>query len=193
MLDGRVVVEMVPRQIGEGAGRDPHAVEPVLIKAVRRRFDRQMRDPLTGKVGQRAMQSDRVRRRQRAIDLTLRRDHADRADTRCLITESGPNLAGEGGDRGLAAGAGHSRDHGRLPAEKPRGGESERAARVIDGDKDRPIRQRRGILFTDNRGSAGRRSLGGERRPIGLAAGQRDEHIATPDHPTVRRDAARFD
>ena len=34
-FDGRMIIEMIARQIGEGAGRDAHAVEPVLVEAVR--------------------------------------------------------------------------------------------------------------------------------------------------------------
>src|SRR5476651_1105185 len=41
-----VIIEMVARQIREGAGRDPHAIKPVLIEAMRRGLERQMRDAL---------------------------------------------------------------------------------------------------------------------------------------------------
>jgi hypothetical protein len=45
-LDRRMVVEMIAAEIGEGAGRDPDAVEPVLVEPVRGRLDREMRDAL---------------------------------------------------------------------------------------------------------------------------------------------------
>ena len=63
-----MIVEMVARQIGEGAGGDAHAVEPVLVEAVRGRFERQMRDALAGELVERAMQLDRIGRGQRAVD-----------------------------------------------------------------------------------------------------------------------------
>ena len=50
-LDGRMIIEMIARQIGEGAGGDAHAVEPVLVEPVRGRLQRQMRDALAGQPG----------------------------------------------------------------------------------------------------------------------------------------------
>ena len=47
-LHGRMIIEMVARQIGEGAGGDAHAVEPVLVEPVRGGFQRQMRDAFAG-------------------------------------------------------------------------------------------------------------------------------------------------
>ena len=37
-----MIVEMVAAEIGEGAGRDPHAVEAALVEAVRRRLHGEM-------------------------------------------------------------------------------------------------------------------------------------------------------
>ena len=68
----RVIVEMVARQIGEGAGREAHAVEPVLVEAVRGGFQREMGDAAAGELVERSVQRDRVRRRQRAIDVDAR-------------------------------------------------------------------------------------------------------------------------
>ena len=34
MLEGGVIIEVVARDVGEGAGRDAHAVEPVLVEAM---------------------------------------------------------------------------------------------------------------------------------------------------------------
>ena len=65
----RMIVEMIARQIGEGRRRDAHAVEPVLIEAVRGRFDRKMRDAFAGERIERAMQLDRIGRGQRAVGL----------------------------------------------------------------------------------------------------------------------------
>ena len=63
----RMIVEMVARQIGEGAGGDAHAVEPVLVEAVRGGFQRQMRDALARQLVERAMQFDRIGRGERAV------------------------------------------------------------------------------------------------------------------------------
>ena len=73
---------MVAREIGEGAGGDAHAVEPVLVEPVRGGLQRQMRDALAGQLIERAMQLDRIGRGQRAVFLALRRHHADGADAR---------------------------------------------------------------------------------------------------------------
>ena len=37
-----MIVEMIAAEIGEAAGRDAHAVEAMLVEAVRGRFDREM-------------------------------------------------------------------------------------------------------------------------------------------------------
>ena len=77
---GRMIVEMVARKIGESAGGNAHAVEPMLIEAVRRRFQRQMRDALARQLVERAVQFDRVGRGERAVCFALGRHHADGAD-----------------------------------------------------------------------------------------------------------------
>ena len=53
---------MVAAEIGEGAGRQPHAVEAVLVEAVRRGLDGQMRDAFAGQLGRasRAASPDRA-------------------------------------------------------------------------------------------------------------------------------------
>ena len=79
-LDARMIIEMIARQIGEGAGGDAHAVEPMLVEPVRGGFQRQMRDALAGQRIERAMQFDRIGRGERAVDFALRRHHADGAD-----------------------------------------------------------------------------------------------------------------
>ena len=83
----RMIVEMIARQIGVGAGRNAHAVQPMLIETVRRRFHRQMRHALVGQLIERAMQLDRIGRGQRAVGLALRRHDADGAEARRLQAE----------------------------------------------------------------------------------------------------------
>ena len=79
---------MVARKIGEGAGRDAHAVEPMLVEAVRGGFERQMRDAFARQLVERAMQFDRVGRRQRAVLFAFRRNDADGADAGRLKTRA---------------------------------------------------------------------------------------------------------
>ena len=62
-----VVIEMVAAEIGEGGGREAHAVEPALLDPVRGGFHREMRDAFARELVERAMQEDRIGRRQRAI------------------------------------------------------------------------------------------------------------------------------
>ena len=71
-LDGRVIVEMIAAEVGEGGGLQPHAVEPVLVEAVRGGFEGQVRDALGGQLRQRLVQGDGVGRGQRAVDARRR-------------------------------------------------------------------------------------------------------------------------
>ena len=48
VFDGLMIIEMIAREIREGAGGDAHAVEPVLVEAVRGGFEREMRDAFAG-------------------------------------------------------------------------------------------------------------------------------------------------
>src|SRR5580658_5836495 len=69
-LEARMIVEMIARDIGETSRRDMQAIEPILVKAVRGRFDGEMGDAVGGERIERSMQRDGVRRRQRAISLS---------------------------------------------------------------------------------------------------------------------------
>ena len=105
ILDGRVVVHMIARQVGERAGPQSHAVEPPLIEAVRRRLQRDMGYAGPGELLEGLMQRDRVGRGQGPIGRHRARHDADRADRGGFAAERSPDLADEGGDRGLAAGS----------------------------------------------------------------------------------------
>ncbi len=117
-LDVGVIIKMIARQVGKGAGGDAHAVEPVLVEAVRGGFERQMGDALAGQLIEHAVQFDRIGRGERAVFFSPRRDDADGADAGGGKPERGPDLPREGGDRGLAAGAGDRRDGAGLAREK---------------------------------------------------------------------------
>ncbi len=67
-FERRMIVEMIAAEIGERAGRDPHAIEPALVEAVRRGFHRQMRHALARQFVERAMQRHRIGRGERAVD-----------------------------------------------------------------------------------------------------------------------------
>src|SRR5262245_16836900 len=114
-LQRRVIIEMVAAEIGEAAGRHAHAVEAALIESMRGRFDGEMRHAFTHELIKRAMQRDGIRRRERAIDFALRRYEPDRTDAGGGMAEYGPDLAGERGDRRLAARAGDRGDYLWLP------------------------------------------------------------------------------
>ena len=64
-----MIVEMIAAEVGEAAGRDAHAVEPMLVEPVRGGLDREMRDAFAGELIQRAVQRDRIGRGERAVDL----------------------------------------------------------------------------------------------------------------------------
>ena len=95
--------------------RNAHAVEPVLVEAVRGGLERQMGDAVAGDFIELAMQRDRIGRRQRSVDGALGRHQSDGADAGRGMTEPLPDLPGKGGNRGLAAGAGHGGDGRGLP------------------------------------------------------------------------------
>lgn len=134
------------------------------------------------------MQRDRIRRGQRAIDGALRRNQPDGADAGGDMTEPLPDLAGEGGNRGLAAGAGHCGDHWRLPRIKFCRGQRQRAARIRRHDEGHATIARGGMVARDRNGSGGNRCID-ESGAIGLAAGQREEQIARLYRPAVHREA----
>ena len=68
---GRVIVQVVAGEIGEAADRDAHAVEAMLVEAVRGRLHREMRDAVLGEAIERARKLDRIGRGQRAVDFLL--------------------------------------------------------------------------------------------------------------------------
>ena len=175
---GRMVVEMVARQIGEGAGGDTHAVKPVLIEPVRGGFQRQMGDAFAGQLIERAVQFDRVGRRQRAVFFALRRYHADGADARGHKSERGPDLPGKGRNRGLAAGAGDGADGRRLPWVKFRRGQRQRAARIGHRHEGDAFGQSFRPLLGGNRHRASGCRGAGEMRAVGLGAGDGDKQKA---------------
>src|SRR5262249_28605002 len=97
-LERRMVIEMIATEIGESAGRDAHAVEAALIKSVRGGFDGGVRHAFARELIERAVQRNRIRSGERAVDLALGRDEPNRADAGTRMTEPGPDLARERSD-----------------------------------------------------------------------------------------------
>ena len=143
ILDRRVIIHVVAAEIGEGAGGEPHAVEPLLVEPVRGRLHREMSDARLGERLQRSVERHRIRRGQRAVDRDRPRNDADRAERRGFPADRRPDLADEGGDRGLAAGAGDRDDRLGLARIKPRRGPRQRQAGVGDLDERRAFGRRR--------------------------------------------------
>ncbi len=192
-LDARMIIEMIAAQIGEAARRDTHAVEPMLVEAVRRRLDREMSDAFARQFRQRAVQVDRIGRGQRAIDFALAGHDADGADAGGLVSERRPYLPGEGRDRGLAAGAGHRCDHLRLAWINFRSQERERPPGILDLHEHRARRQRRRIALADDGRGTSRSRLRGKGKTVGLGPRHRHEHVAALDLAAVRGDARHLD
>src|SRR5436305_14899597 len=81
MRDIRMVIHVIAREIGEGAGADADAVQPILVEAMRRGLEREMRNALACDFIELTMQRNRIRRGQRSVDGALRRYEANGADT----------------------------------------------------------------------------------------------------------------
>ncbi len=192
-LDARVIVEMVARQIGESADGNTHAVEPALVEAVRRGFQRQMSDALARQLIEGAMQFDRVRRGERAVGFPARRHHADGAEAGGGVAEVRPNLPGEGGDRGLAAGAGDGGDGSRLAREEGGGAERQRAARILDLDEGNIVGKPVRPLLGGDRQRARRCRCAGKMGAVGLGTGNGDEQVARLHLAAVRSNAGKLE
>jgi hypothetical protein len=63
---------MIAAEIGEAAGRNAHAVEAALIESMRGGFNGEMRHAFARELIERAVQRNRIRGGERAVDLALR-------------------------------------------------------------------------------------------------------------------------
>ena len=97
ILHRTVIVEMVARQVGEGAGGEGNPVETVLAETVARRFENQMVDAGPGEIGEVAVQRDRIGRGQRALHVMIRGVDAEGAEAGGPVAEVRPDLAREPG------------------------------------------------------------------------------------------------
>ncbi len=120
-LEALVIVQMVARDVGEGASGEFDAVDAALLQAVARSLDRKMGDAVLGESGKDRMQLDRVRRRVLEGLGAARTHDADSAEARGAEPLPRPNLAHEGGNRGLAVSAGDGDHRLGLETEEARG------------------------------------------------------------------------
>ena len=145
-----------------------------------------MGDAGIGKFGEQLVQLDRIGRGERAIVVAAGRDDAGRADAGGGVPALLPDLAREGGDRGLAAGAGDG-DHGcRLARKDARGEFCQREARVVDEKHRRGRRAERRAPCGDDRRRPAPGGIGGVGSAVGLAAGDGDEDHAGRDLARIR-------
>ena len=186
ILDGRMIVEMVAAEIGEGGRGQPHPVEAALVDPVRGGFHRQMRDSVPGEVPERLVQGDGAGRRQRAVIGALCRHDADRAEARARMAGGLEELACELGDRAFPAGSGHSDDGAGLAWMEARGGEGEGPPGIAHpqiGD----FREQgwRALDLADDGARAAREGVGDEGGAVGLDAGNGHEGEALLDLAAV--------
>ena len=192
---GRVIVEVVAAEIGEGRRLQPDAVEPVLVEAVRGGFEGEVRDALGRQLGQGLVQRDGIGRGQAAVDAAVGLDEADGAERGGLVAERGEDLPREVGDRGLAAGAGDGDDRLGLRADRSappsapaRGAARRRAARARASGTATSR-----ACADEHRRPRPWRPPRHEARAVRLGSRQRREQPAGPHLAAVGRDAGDFD
>ncbi len=196
-LQRRMIVEMIAREIRESAGRDSNTIEAALVEAVRRGFEREMRDALARELVEQLMQCHRIGRGQASRHLARGRTDAERAEAGGLMPGRSPDLPRERNDRGLSVGAGDGDDRFRLARMQLRRRARERGARIRDAHIDDIRGQARGPLaFADHGDRALARRIGREAAAIGAAAGEREEQRSRPGLAAIGgdrgdRDAAR--
>ena len=193
-LHGRVIVEVIAAEVGEGCSLQPHAVEPVLVEAVRGRLEGQVRDALARQLGQSLVQADGVRRGQPAVDAAVGLDEADGAERGGRVAEGRKHLARELRHRRLAAGAGDGDHRCRLGRIEARRHQRQRPAglRSPEHHHTRGYRDVGSHLGEDG-GSALGDGFGHEAGPIGLGARNGGEQPAWLHLATVRGDAEDVD
>ena len=184
---GAVVVEVVARDIGEGAGAKRDPVEPRLFEPVAGGFEHEMIHLAGGQRRKLAMQRHRVgggqRRNARAVPSidAAGRPQPQRSHGGAAMAERGPNLLREPRHRRLAVGAGDGAGDARLGAEEARRQQGEAAARIFLGDQRDgrlpAVGRQRGARRREDGGGAAVERVGDEAAPVEAAAGQGGEQI----------------
>ena len=149
-----VIVEMLVREIGEGRRRELQAVETMLVEAVARRLDGEMRHALARQRREIGMELHRIGRGEAGVAREARRDDAQRADAGGLEPERRPDMAHEMHGRGLAVGAGDRGDGRGLQPGEGRRHQRDAPARIgVAHHDDAGIERRQGRV---GRGEDGR-------------------------------------
>ena len=117
---------MVARDVREGARREAHTVEAVLVKAVARGFDCEVGHAVGHQRRQIFVKRDRVGCRMREHRLPFARHNSDRAEARSLKAGRGPDLTQKSRNRCLAVRTRDGRDDFGLRGVKASGKVSER-------------------------------------------------------------------
>ena len=193
IVERAVIIEMIAREVGEGGGREPHAVEPLLLDPMRRGFEREMGHAIGRQHREAGVEADRIRRGERSVDAGLRRDDPDRPERGGLMAESLPDLAAEGRDRRLAARAGDRDDRAGLCGMEGSGSAGERMSYVIDQDEGDARDRLAGLALGDDGHRAFVDCLPDEARAIVFRAGYREEDEARLHAPAVGREATDFE
>ena len=190
VFHGRMIVHVVPAQIGKAGGRQHDAIEAALVEAVARGLHRRMRHALVGEFAEQCVQCKRVRRGQRAIVVARRGNDTGRTDLRGGMAGFSPDLAGEGGNRSLAGGTGHRNHCLRLASDKAGSRQRQKTARIVNGNDGNGCID--GMRGDDSEG-AFLDSLGDESRSVSLGPGESEEYGTRLDLAAIGREPPYFD
>ncbi len=192
IFEGRVVIEMIPRNVGEGASCEFHAVQTMLGNPVTGCLKRQVAYfVLALEPRQNGVKFDRVGGRVRQVLLATRRHHPDRAETCRSKTHPLPDLPHEGGHRSLAVGSGHRDAEIGLLWIISGGGQREPLSRVAVVDHHGSLGSACPWLRYDGAGTF-RNRLADEASSVGARPGKRKEHVAGFHRAAVRGEAGDF-
>ena len=183
---------MLVREVGEGRRRELQAVETMLVEAVARRLDREMRHALARQRREIGMELHRIGRGEAGFAREARRDDAQRADARGLQAERRPDLAHEMDGRGLAVGAGDGGDGRGLQAGEGRRHQRDAPARIgVAHHDDARVERRQGGIGRgeDRRRRRASRASATKLAPSALRAGEGGEEKAGLDLAGVERQA----
>ncbi len=161
---------MLVREVGEGSRRQAQAVKAMLVEAVARGFDGEMRHALVCQRGEVGVELHRIRRGEAGLARKARRDDAERAYTGGAQPKRRPDVAHEMHSRGFAVGARDGGDGGGLEARECRRHQGDAAARIgvaHHGDTGIERRQWR-IRRGEDRHRAALDGIGDKARAVGL-------------------------
>ena len=163
----------------------------MLVEAVARGLDREMRHALARERREIGVELHRVGRGQAGLAAEAGRDDAERADARGLQAERRPDLAHEMDGRALAVGAGDGGDGRGLQAGESRRHQRDAPARIVVAQHDDALVERRqdGVGRGEDRRGAALHGVADEARAVGLGAGEGGEQETGLDLAGVERQA----